>query len=124
MKEGEILKEENDKKIESIGNTSTKEYFIHQKKVYHIRKVNSIKDRSLTSDVGNYLCVKYPDIDFAIITSRGLNYWSYSLRGMKGKCHNLSSIAKTYGGGGHPSSSGMRIYDNDERLYFSPLTKN
>lgn len=118
LEEGKILKEENDKKIENIGNTSTKEYFIHKNKVYHIRKVNSIRDRSLTSDVGNYLCEKYPDIDFAVITSRSSNYWSYSLRGIKGKCPDLSSIAKVYGGGGHPSSSGIRIYDNHERLYF------
>ena len=123
LKEGKIKKENNDKKIQKIAECSVQEYFIFKGNIYKVRKIYNISNRRLTSDVGNYLCEQYSDIDFAIITSRSSSYNSYSLRGIKGKCPDLSLIAKEYGGGGHLSSAGMRISNEQER-YFSSMGNN
>lgn len=121
LEEGKILQRENDKKIQTVAEKATKEYFLCNDKLYNIVKVNNIRNKNLTSDLGNYLCEKHQNVDFAVIKSRGVNYWSYSLRGIKGKCPDLSFIAKQFGGGGHPSSAAMRIYDVEKRQ--SPFIK-
>ena len=112
LKEGIILKKENDEKIRDISETAVERYFFYREnEVHKVMEVNLLGERGLTSDIGNYLCEKFPDIDFAIIKFRGQDYWSISLRGIKGKCPDLSEIAKKYGGGGHPSASGIRFPD-------------
>ena len=65
LQEGTILKEKNDEKIKKISSSAVKQYFLHKKKVYNIMTVNNITNRNLVSDVGNYLCETYPEIDFA-----------------------------------------------------------
>lgn len=113
LKEGKALKEKNDEKIRLISSQAIKGSFHCDEQTYHVMIVENA-DRSLTSDVGNYLCESYPEIDFAVITFQKPDYYSVSLRGIKGKCPDLSKIAKHYGGGGHESSSGMRVTNLDK----------
>ena len=113
LEEGKILKEINDKEIRNIAKKAKKSYFIYGEKTYNIMIVE-IKNRSLTSDVGNYLCETHRNIDFAIITFEGDSLWSISLRGIKDKCPDLSVIAITFGGGGHKASSGFKVSKLDQ----------
>ena len=115
LKEGEALKEKNDEKIKLISSQAIKGSFHCDEQTYHVMIVENA-DRSLTSDVGNYLCESYPEIDFAVITFQKPEYYSVSLRGIKGKCPDLSKIAEHYGGGGHESSSGMRVTDLEKMI--------
>lgn len=115
LEDGKVKKEENDKKIKKNADSSIPDNFIFQGNVYQVRKVYNISNKNLISDVGNYLCEQYPEIDFAIVISSYSSYSSYSLRGIKGKCPDLSLIAKEYGGGGHPSSAGIRVYHREEK---------
>jgi oligoribonuclease NrnB/cAMP/cGMP phosphodiesterase (DHH superfamily) len=108
LAEGTILKEKHDKEIEKIVERANLALFSYNDQKYKIYIVENDK-RHLTSDVGNVLCEMYPTIDFAVITFTGQEYCSLSLRGIKGKCPDLCAIAKTFGGGGHPSASGMRV---------------
>ena len=119
LQEGKIVKKENDEKIRRIASKSTTGSFRCDEQTYHVMIVENT-DRSLTSDVGNYLCESYPEIDFAVITCQTPDYCSVSLRGIKGKCPDLSEIAKHYGGGGHASASGMRV-TNLENMIGDPL---
>ena len=115
LEEGKILKKINDNEIKNIAERANKSYFVYGNKTYNIMIVE-IKNRSLTSDVGNYLCEIDRNIDFAIITFKRDSFWSVSLRGMKEKCPDLSVIARTFGGGGHKASSGFKI-SSLEQLY-------
>ena len=119
LQEGKIVKEENDEKIRRIASNARTSSFRCDEQTYHVMIVENT-DRSLTSDVGNYLCESYPEIDFAVITFQKPDYCSVSLRGIKGKCPDLSEIAKHYGGGGHASASGMRV-TNLENVIGDPL---
>lgn len=58
------------------------------------------------SDVGNQLCIKYPDAKFSAswyIDDKGNKKWS--LRSMGD--FDVSAIAKTFGGGGHKNAAGF-----------------
>ena len=105
---GKVLKKEHDQEIEKIVERAIPASFSHNDKKYKIYIVENDR-RHLTSDIGNVLCEMYLTIDFAVITSTNQQYCSLSLRGIKGKCPDLCAIAKTFGGGGHPSASGMRV---------------
>lgn len=108
LEEGTILKAENDEQVAMISEDAEEQVFVLGDKTYSVMVVEN-SNRSLTSDVGNYLCEHFPEIDFALITCQGRSHVSVSLRGIKDKCPDLCAIAKTFGGGGHPSSAGFRI---------------
>ena len=96
------------REIEKIVERATPASFLYNDNTFSIYMVEN-NQRHLTSDVGNVLCEMFPSIDFAVITFTTPSYCSLSLRGIKGKCPDLCAIAKAFGGGGHPSSSGMRV---------------
>lgn len=108
LAEGKPLKEKHDQEIEKISKRALPAFFSHAGKRYTISIVEN-SQRHLTSDVGNHLCEIFSNIDFAVITFTGHSYCSVSLRGKKGKCPDLCAIAKTFGGGGHVSSAGLRV---------------
>ena len=108
LAEGTILKKKHDKEIEKIVERAIPASFLYNKDTFSIYIVEN-NQRHLTSDVGNVLCEMFPSIDFAVITFTTPSYCSLSLRGIKGKCPDLCAIARAFGGGGHPSSSGMRV---------------
>jgi oligoribonuclease NrnB/cAMP/cGMP phosphodiesterase (DHH superfamily) len=113
LAEGTILKAENKREIKTIADTARKEFFIYGDKTFSVM-VTENENRPLTSDIGNFLCENFQEIDFAVITFHGGNYLSVSLRGIKDRCPDLSVIAKTFGGGGHPSAAGFRISSLDK----------
>lgn len=122
LAEGTILKAENDEEVKTIAETARKEFFSYGDETFSVMMVEN-ENRSLTSDVGSYLCENFSEIDFAVITFHGGSYVSVSLRGIKEKCPNLCTIAKTFGGGGHPSSAGFRVSSLDN-LRHNFLTKD
>lgn len=65
------------------------------------------------SDVGNKLMETNPDIQFVLLYSyyADTKIFGISVRG-KDKV-DLSALAKSYGGGGHPNASGMKSSDLD-----------
>lgn len=71
-------------------------------------KVGILNSTSLSSEIGNKLCVDNK-IDFAMIYRFSENELKFSLRGV-GKV-DLVKIAKQYGGGGHFNASGFRTKD-------------
>ena len=104
---------ENDQKVKTIAETARKEILTCGDESFSVMMVEN-ENRPLTSDIGNYLCENFPEIDFAVITFHGASYVSVSIRGIKGKCPDLCAIAKRFGGGGHPSAAGFRISSLDK----------
>ena len=122
LAEGTILKMENDQKVKTIAETARREIFTCGDESFSVMMVEN-ENRPLTSDIGDYLCENFPEIDFAVITFHGASYVSVSLRGIKGKCPDLCAIAKRFGGGGHPSAAGFRISSLD-KLHHGSQTKD
>ena len=71
------------------------------------------------SEVGNRLCERNADIDFAVMWQYDflLDEWWISCRGKKSKGVNLSVLTKQFQrGGGHPNSAGFTIFGSDRLL--------
>jgi len=113
LAEGTILKAENDEQVAMISEDAEKKIFVHGDETYSVMVVEN-SNRSLTSDIGDLLCKNFPETDFVVITFQAGSHVSVSLRGVKGKCPDLCAIAKTFGGGGHPSAAGFRISSLDK----------
>ena len=120
LAEGTILKAENDQEVQTIAETARKENFIYEDKKFSVMMVEN-ENRPLTSDIGDFLCQNFPETDFAVITFHGGKYVSVSLRGVKGKCPDLCAIAKSFGGGGHPSAAAFRVSSLDKLRHDSQI---
>lgn len=107
---GTILRQKNDREVCEVVKNAVPGTFLFNEKKYSIFIVENT-NRNMVSDVGNLLCEMYPTIDFSVICFFNMKekYWNLSLRGIKGKCPDLSFIAKSFGGGGHSSASGLRV---------------
>lgn len=70
------------------------------------------------SELGNELCKQNEDIDFVIMIDMGERKLSF--RTAKDEV-NVSEIAKTYGGGGHPKSSGAQFSEEDIHGFLSHI---
>ena len=67
----------------------------------------------LTSDIGSYLCKKYPDMPFTAIHKPTDQKWSY--RSNKyGANFDVEQFVRQYGGGGHLNSGSWRYERVDE----------
>ena len=70
------------------------------------------------SELGNELCKQNEDIDFVIMIDMGERKLSF--RTAKDDV-DVSEIAKTYGGGGHPKASGAQFSEEDIHGFLSRI---
>jgi len=70
------------------------------------------------SETGNDLCRKEEDMDFIAMVDVGKQ--KISFRTIKEDV-NVSLIAKFFGGGGHPKSSGCTLYEETISLFLNPI---
>ena len=103
---GGAMKTYKDKLIEKIVKVAfTDEITTPDGQTHSMVTVNS---PVLASDVGNELCKRFPEVDFASITTvTGPNKARVSLRSIGD--FDVSAIAKQYGGGGHKNAAGFEI---------------
>lgn len=73
------------------------------------------------SELGNFLCKEFPEIDFAMMVMTDMK--TVSLRAIKNEI-DLSVIAKKYGGGGHPKSAGFTYSADIEKLFIENILTN
>lgn len=102
--EGRIMLHQKDLQVDSIAKRATRlDDVTVSGKHYTIKIVNS---NQYISEVGNELA---RDVDFAVIWyyDHETRQVIFSFRSMKDKA-NVSLIAETFGGGGHPCASGCR----------------
>ncbi len=103
---GKIMCTITDNKAKSLGDDhmSTINNFVFENKTYRVCVVNCFSD--ITSEVGNYIS-KSDQIDFAVLwrhhNPSGDFYVSLRSTGNI----NVSTIAKAFGGGGHPNAAGF-----------------
>lgn len=69
-------------------------------------KMGIVTNESYHSELGNALCNKHPEVDFVLMIDVGRK--KCSLRTVRPDL-DVSLIAKSYGGGGHPASSGFLL---------------
>lgn len=74
------------------------------------------------SELGNYLCLKSPEIDFCLLIN--LEKGSASLRSVKDDVHLGKEIALHFGGGGHQKAAGFQLSDAINEKVFELVTKN
>ena len=101
-------------KLIEVNENKKKRYLSY--KLRTMRKINIDKynvgvvfAEEFISELGNYLCRENEDIDFVMMIQPDIRV--VSLRTIKDDV-DLSAIAKTYGGGGHPKSAGF-VYNTD-----------
>lgn len=63
-----------------------------------------------TSEIGNYILEKQPEVDFVMLVNPNIN--NVSFRSRTGE-YNVQEIAKMNGGGGHQAASGLTLKDKD-----------
>jgi|688.fasta_scaffold231332_2 oligoribonuclease NrnB/cAMP/cGMP phosphodiesterase (DHH superfamily) len=107
-------------KVKGSSFSSLNEYYTSQAVDYAIPKFCKIKGKYYLvayvnstickSDVGNKIFEKYPLIDFSAVysISDATNSTSFSLRSTP-KHADVSTIAFSFGGGGHKCASGIRV---------------
>lgn len=69
------------------------------------------------SELGNKLAINNPDLDFIVIINPSQ---SISYRGIKDSI-DLSTIAKIFGGGGHPKAAGSPISDDIKKQFIDMM---
>ena len=96
---GQAIKKYQDKLLEKIVETA----YPTTEGPYHIMECYT---PVLQSEVGNALCQRFPDADFAsLVTLTGISEGRISLRSVGDI--DVSMIAKQYGGGGHKNAAGF-----------------
>jgi oligoribonuclease NrnB/cAMP/cGMP phosphodiesterase (DHH superfamily) len=118
IKFGTIYIEQEEKEISSICSKSIlTELTTPNGQKYIVRIVGC--PSNYRSEVGNRLCERNPDIDFAVMWQYDflLDEWWISCRGTKSKGINLVPLTKQFHrGGGHPNAAGFTIFGSDRLL--------
>jgi nanoRNase/pAp phosphatase (c-di-AMP/oligoRNAs hydrolase) len=105
---------------------------IWNNKLYRLWLAGNINP-ALRSDLGNALCLKpfkngtLPDFSACWQFDPKSDEWWISLRGMPDRSPDLSKLALSFGGGGHPMASGITIKDSLKGLkgiFIYNLTNN
>lgn len=118
---GALYMEQEEREISIICSSSILAdfYSLEREKPYRVRIVGC--PSKYKSEVGNRLCEKNPDIDFAVLWQYDflLNEWWISCRGTgddeeESPNIDLSKICSQFErGGGHPNSAGFTIFGSD-----------
>lgn len=107
----EFMLEINQEKIDKYINDVEKKMI---RKVIDGHKVGVVFAERHTSELGNELCKRNPDIDYALIIN--MHYEIYSLRSVKKEIHCGEISKKLFGGGGHPPAAGAQL--NKEQMNY------
>lgn len=121
IKENNFDLNDTDKLLLALEEEKKKFYFEKRlKKLKEIQidtfKVGAVEAEQYTSELGNYLAIERPDLDFIVIINDG----KVSYRGVKDDV-DLSEIAKKFGGGGHRKASGSSIDSSKTLKYFNDI---
>ena len=118
---GKFIELANKKQVD-IGVSNALEVQINwQSKVYRVWLGGNINP-ALKSELGNVLCYKQfkdgelPDFSACWQYDPKTDEWCISLRGVKDRSPDLSVIASSFGGGGHPQASGFTIKSSTKGL--------
>lgn len=111
---GKFIEAGNKREVDIGVSNSIEAKIVYQEKTFRIwlgGNVNPV----LRSDLGNALCLKpfkdgtMPDFSACWQFDPKSDEWWISLRGVPDRSPDLSVLATSYGGGGHPMASGITI---------------
>ena len=74
-----------------------------------------------SSQIGNFILEKQPEIDFVVIIMMGI--FTVSFRSRTDEV-DVGMLAKLNGGGGHPAASGMTLYNKNIRMLYDQSSRN
>lgn len=102
---GEAFNIYKNRKIDDISKYAKKMYYKNRDSLLCV----FCSDYEIVSDLGNSICTKNPDIDFAVIvTNYSISNRTVSLS-LRSNGYDVSEIAKRYGGGGHQKAAGCTV---------------
>jgi oligoribonuclease NrnB/cAMP/cGMP phosphodiesterase (DHH superfamily) len=117
-RENTLLEVEN-KRIEAYIKTKDKQHrIVNLIMADTLYKVGVVTNESYHSELGNALCNKYPEIEFAMLFDVGKK--RVSLRTMNPNL-DVSAIAKFYSGGGHMAAAGFTLTNETISEFLLPI---